>query len=1568
MFEGGVFPRVPAGGAVGALGAPAGVAASVPAVSVEDAAGLLASLAAGGVLAGVVEGLLARLLVTVQDSDGEDSDADGAGADGAGSVGGGGLFGGEPGGDAAVVAAAEGLRVVGVEEAGSTGLLGLGACGLGELAAACLTGCAELSARPGQWGPGGQVSPVVGFEERRFNTICLLSARLGVSRARAGQIIDHGSALMNIGFNPTEVMERCGVLDSVKASLVTRRLEDVPVPVTLAVQDQVLPQAPRRSVSQVGRDIERALIEVDPDGHTEHTRATVSRRCVSRPRPVGEGLCQAHHRLKHTPGWAPTKDQTSGDLSWHTPDKTAYQRHPDGTITRLPLKIGPHQHLVPSTLVPTDLSKQTTPKIIDHLNTALNHTHPSSGSTRLVTRGPHPRERPGDYETTPPPKNHPHPRTSPPHQPHPTLLKHQVPRTVMTSRRRYAELHAHSAYSFLDGANEPDELASAAVELGVEALALTDHDGVPGIVKHAQAGRAHGLPTIHGTELTLADGSHLPVLARSPIGYRRLVSAISQHNLDAGARREPAHDLPTLAAALRSAPTNQTGGSAGTCLILTGTANGPLRRALGDPRRPSTWDLKAADAYLGHLADLFAAPDRGRPLGAGSTTNCPQVEGDAAVGLAVELTLDGGPTDAALTDVLTRLAHDHRLPLVATGAVRCARPADARLADVLTSTRLVTDLEGARGHLPAIGRWLRGAQDMARLHRRRPDAVDLAADLASDLAFDLSLIAPDLPDADVPEGHTPATWLRELTRQGATRRYGTPQEHPRAWEVLNHELEVIESLGFPGYFLIVHSIVEFCRQSGILCQGRGSAANSAVCYALGITAVDAVRHQMLFERFLSPGRAGYPDIDLDIEACRREEVIQHVYSRYGRDCAAQVANVISYRPRSAVRDAARALGHPAGVQDTWARQMDRWATVRLGGLTGQGDEVPEPVLDIAEKLLRLPRHLGVHPGGMVLCDRPVTEVCPVRWAAMDNRSVLQWDKDDCSEAGLVKFDLLGLGALTALRLAFTTLAERGQVVPDVVEEGELRSTQTGRPWGLHTLPEEDPAVYRLLTAADTVGVFQVESRAQMATLPRLRPKTFYDIVVEVALIRPGPIQGDAVNPYIRRRLKREEVTYLHDSLKPALAKTLGVPLFQEQLMQIAVDAAGFSPAEADTLRQAMGAKRSLERMDALHDRLVAGMRARDIDEATAEEIYSKLRSFAEFGFPESHAFSFAYLVYASAWLKVRKPEDFYAGVLAAQPMGFWSPQSLVADARRHGVRVLPADVNHSLAQATVERRRAQWGTGPSPERAEQWRPLTPHSAVPSPLDVHDDLAVRLGLSPIKGLGERVAQAIVTERRAHGPYLDQADLARRVNLSRSRLEALAASGALDSLGTDRRRALWAAGILSDEHGRRRGASRQDSGGWFQPTLPGTAVGAVAPTLPTMTDRERQAADLNLTGVSTQGSPLRSLRPGLTADGVLRAADLSDQEHGSRVRVAGVVTHRQRPHTATGMIFLNLEDETGLLNVVCRAGMWRRYRSVGRRAGALIVRGTVEKGDGVVALMAEHLQALPGVPSTGSRDWC
>ena len=1128
-----------------------------------------------------------------------------------------------------------------------------------------------------------------------------------------------------------------------------------------------------------------------------------------------------------------------------------------------------------------------------------------------------------------------------------------VGRAAAGRTHRYAELHAHSAYSFLDGANEPEDLIGAAAELGLEALALTDHDGLPGIVKHAEAGRAHGLPTVHGAELTLDDGARLPVLARDPRGYRRLSAAISRHNLDAGRRAEPAHRLPELAAALRGT------GAGCSCLVLTGTVNGPLRRSLGDPRRPAAWDRRAADAALGGLVDALG-PDS----------------------LAVELVLDGGPTDAAVTDALGALAATHRLPLLATGAVRCARPADSRLADVLTATRLRTDLEGARGHLPALGRWLRGPTDMARLHRRAPRAVDAAAEIAQDLAFDLSLVAPDLPAVEVPPGHTSATWLRELTRRGALERYGPPEEDPEAWRALAHELDVIESLGFPGYFLIVRSIVDFCQASGILCQGRGSAANSAVCYALGITAVDAVRRRMLFERFLSPGRAGYPDIDLDIETCRREEVIQHVYARYGRERAAQVANVISYRPRSAVRDAARALGHPPGLQDAWAAQMDRWGSVRTDGAGSVSAdrcphppaEPPEQVLGIAERLLRLPRHLGIHPGGMVLADRPVTEVCPVRWAATEGRTVLQWDKDDCASAGLVKFDLLGLGVLTALRLAFTGLAERGERVPGpgAGEAGALRRAQAGRAWGLHTLPEEDPAVYRLLSAADTVGVFQVESRAQMATLPRLRPQTFYDIVVEVALVRPGPIQGDAVTPYIHRRLGREEVDYLHDSLRPALAKTLGIPLFQEQLMQIAVDAAGFSPAEADALRQAMGSKRSAERMEALHLRLVEGMTARGIDTGTAETVFDKLRAFAGFGFPESHALSFAHLVYASAWLKARRPEDFYAGLLASQPMGFWSPQTLVADARRHGVRVLPADVNASREEARVRTRGQEVGKRPCEEGdgGAGWGPLRPSPSALSPLETHPDLAVRLGLARLKGLGGRGASAIVSERLTHGPYADVADLARRVRLSRRRLETLAAAGALASLGVGRRQALWAAGALSEEHGRpgpRRPAS-QAGGRWYQPPLPGTAVGARAPRLPPMTDRERQAADLRLTGTSTRGFPTVFVRPDLARSGVLPIAEAARRGAGERVRVAGVVTHRQRPGTASGTVFLNLEDETGLLNVVCSAGLWRRYRRVGRRASALVVRGRVESSDGATSLIAERLEALEGVEALGSRDWC
>ncbi|WP_282958510.1 error-prone DNA polymerase [Georgenia thermotolerans] len=1171
----------------------------------------------------------------------------------------------------------------------------------------------------------------------------------------------------------------------------------------------------------------------------------------------------------------------------------------------------------------------------------------------------------------------------------------------------YAELHAHSAFSFLDGASQPEELAAEAARLGLEALALTDHDGLYGVVRLAEAARSLGLATVLGAELNLAttgraggataagaggqmdpDGTHLLVLARGPEGYRRLSRALALAHLSAGAKGRADYDLEDLAA--------QAGGH---WLVLTGCRKGAVRQAL-----EGADGARAARAELDRLAALFGRDN-----------------------VAVEITEDG-PLASARNDALADLARAERLPLVATGAVHCARPGDQVLADVLAATRARASLEEIDGWLPANPAHLRSGAEMAARHHRHPDAVAASVALAAGCAFDLQLVAPDLPPHPVPPGHTEATWLRELTYRGAAERYGPrgAERVPGAYAMIEHELEVIEQLHFPGYFLIVHEIVEFCRNRHILCQGRGSAANSAVCFALGITAVDAVQHRLLFERFLSPGRSGPPDIDLDIESGRREEVIQFVYERYGREHAAQVANVISYRPRSAVRDAARAFGYDVGQQDAWSKSIERWGSLRgpddgqhgTAVLTRDGrapapaDDVsgiPDPVLDVAERMLRLPRHLGIHSGGMVLCDRPVIEVCPVEWATMPGRTVLQWDKDDCADAGLVKFDLLGLGMLTALRLAFDAINAPGYHAD---EGAGADADADGTEIGLHSLPQEDPAVYDLLCAADTVGVFQVESRAQMATLPRLRPRCFYDIVVEVALIRPGPIQGDSVNPYINRRLGREKVTYLHPLLEPALSKTLGVPLFQEQLMQIAIDVAGFSPAEADQLRKAMGSKRSSERMEALHGRLLAGMAANGVTSEVAEAIYDKLKAFADFGFPESHAFSFAYLVYASAWLKVHHPEAFFAALLAAQPMGFYSPQSLVADARRHGVAVHRADVNASAVQAQVEHRahplpgetssRARdVNSGASARDVNSGGPPAPSAAgtrlqPPAFADVaglvrpHAHLAVRLGLAPVRGVGEKTAERIVTERERGGPFADLPDLARRVDLTAAQLEALATAGALGCFGLDRREALWAAGVLAGEHGtrhaRRRGrppgrrassaavtsrelldVSREGEGGWYQPPLPGTAVGVEAPALPGMDAVETAVADVWATGVSPDSFPTQFRRADLTAGGVVTVAGLAGRPPGERLQVAGVVTHRQRPGTAGGVTFLSLEDETGLLNVVCSSGLWARYRKVARTSAALVVRGTLERADGVTNLVADKISPLSLVVPSASRDF-
>ncbi|MEO7398949.1 MAG: error-prone DNA polymerase, partial [Ilumatobacteraceae bacterium] len=626
------------------------------------------------------------------------------------------------------------------------------------------------------------------------------------------------------------------------------------------------------------------------------------------------------------------------------------------------------------------------------------------------------------------------------------------------------------------------------------------------------------------------------------------------------------------------------------------------------------------------------------------------------------------------------------------------------------------------------------------------------------------------------------------------------------------------------------------------------------------------------------------------------EVIQYVYAKHGRHHAAQVANVITYRAKSAVRDMAKALGYAPGQQDAWSKQMDGWGNV--AATANQPDhEIPAAVLELAAEVEDAPRHLGIHSGGMVICDRPVIEVCPVEWGRMENRSVLQWDKDDCAAAGLVKFDLLGLGMLSALHYAI-----------------DLIRAHQGYEVDLATLPQDDD-VYSMLCRADTVGVFQIESRAQMATLPRLKPRKFYDLVVEIALIRPGPIQGGSVHPYIRRRNGQEPVTYLHPLLENSLGKTLGVPLFQEQLMQMAIDVAGFTPAEADQLRQAMGSKRSKKRMEKLRSRLFEGMAERGITGDIAEELFIKMAAFANYGFPESHSVSFAYLVYASSWIKLYEPAAFCAALLNAQPMGFWSPHSLVQDARRHGVLTRTPDLNASPAVATLE---------PDPGSC-------------------TGQAVRLGLGSVRGIGSSLAKSIEDERVANGRYASTEDLVRRVPaLDLVQLEALATAGAFsECFGLDRREGLWSVGAVSQ--------SRPDR-------LAGVVTGADSPRLPGMEPVEVAVADLWATGVAPDGHPTRFMRSELDALGVTTAIGLWDLEPRTRVLVAGLVTHRQRPMTAQGTTFMNLEDETGLMNIVCSKGCWARFRRIAREAPALLIRGTLERSEGVINIVAEHLAPL------------
>ncbi len=1104
-------------------------------------------------------------------------------------------------------------------------------------------------------------------------------------------------------------------------------------------------------------------------------------------------------------------------------------------------------------------------------------------------------------------------------------LVHEEVSSTRELRTKYAELHCHSHFSFLDGASSPQALVEEAVIQGLDALAITDHNGFYGVVKFAEAAKAYGLPTIYGAELTLGlteeqiarkdpSGQHLLVLARNPDGYAALSRIITESQMR-GTKGSPRLNVEQIAGSLIDDDKNN-------LVFLTGCRKGIVPAALNE-------GVDKAEQKLAHLIELFGKDN-----------------------VVVELWDHNNPQDCERNDELYELAQTYDLTHVATNNVHYANYSYAQLASSISAIRSRSSLESALPWMAAApASFIRSGNEQARRFVRYPGAVQNAYDLGMSCAFDLSLIAPKLPPFK-PGKHyeqevlveSEIEFLRNLAEQGATRMYGkrSDPDAVKAWQQIDYELNIIEELGFAGYFLIVWDIVEFCNSNDIYCQGRGSAANSAVCYVLGVTRADAVGLGLLFERFLSAAREGPPDIDIDIESGRREEAIQYVYNKYGRTHAAQVANVISYQARSAVRDASKALGYSVGQQDAFSKAVSHFRSEEQPG--SKADQtysaqhkqqvqnqmsIPVDVANLAGQFQQLPRHLGIHTGGMVICDRPIIEVCPVERARMNKRTVLQWDKDDCAAAGLVKFDLLGLGMLSAVH---ETVDQIELMLDEVVD--------------LALIDQED-AVYDMLCRADTIGIFQVESRAQMSTLPRLKPRTFYDLVVEIALIRPGPIQGGSVHPYIRRRNGEEEVTYLHPLMKPALEKTLGVPLFQEQMMQLAIDVASFSAQDADQLRQAMAAKRSQERMNTLKSRFYAGMEANGIADEIKHEIWAKLAAFANFGFPESHSISFAYLVYSSSWLKLHYPAAFCVGLLNSQPMGFYSPHSLIQDARRHGVVSFGPCINKSLPKAGLE-------------QTNEWTPMTPPVGVDAKSDVigqfnkarrDKGLGVRLGLTSINQVSEELADTIV----ANSPYESIEDFIRKTKLNSKMnigvLENLAQAGAFDSIEENRRDALWKVGAL--QH-----VSDQ--------TLEGIVTGLDVPELSNQTGEDIAYADLTTTGIAINGHPTVFIRDELTKSGVVEVADLTTLD-SEKVKVAGIVTHKQRPPTAHGVTFMTLEDETGLANIVVSPGCWKRYNDVLVDNPGLIIKGRIERKESVINLIAEKFEGLNLKTVPASRDY-
>ena len=1056
---------------------------------------------------------------------------------------------------------------------------------------------------------------------------------------------------------------------------------------------------------------------------------------------------------------------------------------------------------------------------------------------------------------------------------------------------RYIELHAASAFSFLQAASQPESLIERATELEMPAMALLDHNGVYGVARFHTSGKRNSVRAHIGAEISVASfGSRLtppawlphqhmieparvPLLCASRQGYRNLCQLITQFKMRETTKGEGAanfDDLSQYAAGL---------------ICLTGGDEGPLAAAL------ARGGEAAGRETVEKLTHIFGREN-----------------------VYVELQRHREREEEGRNQAAIRIARSLRLPLIATNGVHYATEYDREVQDLFTAIRHHVELDQA-GRLLAVNnlRYLRTPLEMAALFRDIPGAIETTVDLSSRLGFELDDLGYEFPRYPVPEGETMDSFLRKRVAEGVERRYGAKNDSglmERAKKQVEHELALIAKLGFAGYFLIVWDIIRFCKQNDILVQGRGSAANSAVCYTLEITAVDPIGMELLFERFLSESRNEWPDIDLDLPSeVKREQAIQYVYQRYGELGAAMTANVITYRGKSAARETGKALGFDADTLGRLSSLVSQWewrgsTDTMAHSFQHAGFDILHPriakYLELSMRILDLPRHLGQHSGGMVICQGQLNHVVPLERASMPGRTVVQWDKEDCADLGIIKVDLLGLGMMAVLK--------------DCIE---LIPAHYGERVDLAHLPEDDE-VYRTLQKADTVGMFQVESRAQMASLPRNNPERIYDLVVQVANIRPGPIVGQMMHPYMRRRQKKETVTYPHPSLEPVLKRTLGVPLFQEQLLRIAMTVANFSGAEADELRRAVGMRRSWERMKNLEGKLRAGMTVNGIDTATQDRIVQHISSFALYGFPESHAASFALIAYASAYLKVKFLAAFTCAILNNQPMGFYSPAVLVKDAQRHGLRVKPIDIQVSDWPCTIEH---EWdGT----------------------------LSVRLGLGYAKGLHKQTAEALVASRSNSGPFSSADDLVQRVpTLSRKDLARLAQIGALNQLDAIRHRrdALWQIERAGKPEGpllqHASQSLREDSG-----ALP----------LQQMNIEERMVADYAGTGLTVGKHPMHYRRAELRRAGILTAEELRSRRNGEFVRAAGCVIARQRPGTAKGFIFISMEDETGIANVIVTPDVYEHNRLIVTRSKFLVVEGLLQNQDGVIHVKASHLAPL------------